>query len=108
MSLLQLFCVHTTEKNNACFLSLSLTKLRSLALGLAAQTAAFHVHSNPTTMSDYPGHLVSKPEISLQLVVTLVINEQGVSINGEMAQSFECRCTCLLCLGGRELPQPPP
>jgi len=82
MSLLQLFCVHTTEKNNACFLSLSLTKLRSLALGLAAQTAAFHVHSNPTTMSDYPGHLVSKPEISLKLDGTLVINEQGVSIEG--------------------------
>jgi hypothetical protein len=34
-------------------------------------------------MTDYPGHLVSKPEISLELVGTLVINERGVSIEGE-------------------------
>ena len=33
-------------------------------------------------MTDYPGHLVSKPEISLELVGTLVINERGVSIEG--------------------------
>jgi len=33
-------------------------------------------------MNDYPGHLVSKPEISLKLVGTLVINERGVSIEG--------------------------
>ena len=33
-------------------------------------------------MTDYPGHLVSKPEISLKLVGTLVINERGVSIEG--------------------------
>ena len=34
------------------------------------------------TITDYPGHLVSKPEISLKLVGTLVINERGVSIEG--------------------------
>jgi hypothetical protein len=33
-------------------------------------------------MTDYPGHVVSKPEISLKLVGTLVINERGVSIEG--------------------------
>jgi hypothetical protein len=41
-------------------------------------------------MSDYPGHLVRHgPAISsLELVGTLVINEQGVSINGEWGMSL--------------------
>ena len=81
-------CFHTTEKITLASV-LSLTRL-TLGFGPTqseTQTAAIQ-YIQIQHHDDYPGHLVSKPEvskpeISLELVGTLVINERGVSIEGE-------------------------